>query len=241
MKKRDIGCDQVFAILTRGPFPTGDRSDVFVESHLASCSECRTLAESLRPAADMFHESIDVDECTSLPGYQGMLPELDAHQTIATAVSRFQPRLKHSPARIANYAGDYWLVGWRIAGAVVIGATLMSLLWGMNVVESRLAAVEPAMVSASSDSASDSASGSTDKQYAPQASDRSILASVMRSYGCPIAPPAPYVATESAEPSGVVCCTSCHRADNRSSRVTPFHRLVASCRECHARAITTDR
>ena len=45
-----MNCDQVFDILTRGPFPTGTSCDTPVEAHLNTCAECRRLAEALRPA-----------------------------------------------------------------------------------------------------------------------------------------------------------------------------------------------
>ncbi len=64
-------CDDVFAILTRGPFPSGAAEDESVERHLARCPECRRLATALRPAVELFQESIDPDETTGLPGYRG--------------------------------------------------------------------------------------------------------------------------------------------------------------------------
>lgn len=71
-------CDQTFDALTRGPFPTGDASlDAMVEAHLTVCHDCRCLAEALRPAATLLHESLPGDEAT-LPGYLGDLPRRDA-------------------------------------------------------------------------------------------------------------------------------------------------------------------
>jgi hypothetical protein len=66
-----MDCDQVFSVLTRGPFPTGDSSDVAVELHLERCDECWRIAEALRPAHDLFEESIPADETRDLPGYWG--------------------------------------------------------------------------------------------------------------------------------------------------------------------------
>jgi hypothetical protein len=68
-----MNCDQVFDILTRGPFPTGDASDRDVERHLDGCYECARLAEALRPALDLLHESIPAEEGRDLPGYWGDL------------------------------------------------------------------------------------------------------------------------------------------------------------------------
>ena len=62
---RLMNCDHVFDILTRAPFPTGDDTDPDVEHHLRACHGCRQLAEALRPAVDLFHESISPDECNS--------------------------------------------------------------------------------------------------------------------------------------------------------------------------------
>src|SRR6478609_4205974 len=74
--KLTINCDHVFEILTRGPFPSGDPQDAAVEMHLLACHECRELAEALRPAVDLFHESIPVGEQEELPGYRGALCRL---------------------------------------------------------------------------------------------------------------------------------------------------------------------
>ena len=69
-----VNCDQVFDVLTRGPFPTGDASDEAVEQHLRACHDCRRLAEALRPAVALMHEAVSSDQALSLPEYQGSLP-----------------------------------------------------------------------------------------------------------------------------------------------------------------------
>ncbi len=74
MKRTLLNCDQVFDVLTRGPFPTGEPEDDAVERHLRACHECRQLAEALRPAVALLHEAIGTDEATALPEYQGALP-----------------------------------------------------------------------------------------------------------------------------------------------------------------------
>lgn len=68
-----MNCDQVFDILTRGPFPTGNPSDDLVERHLVACHPCRQLADALRPAVELFHEAIAIEESRLLPGYRGLL------------------------------------------------------------------------------------------------------------------------------------------------------------------------
>jgi len=66
-----MDCDQVFMILTRGPFPTGEAWDEQVEAHLESCAECWRLAEALRPALEVFQEAVPPAESRELPGYWG--------------------------------------------------------------------------------------------------------------------------------------------------------------------------
>jgi hypothetical protein len=83
-------CDQVFDILTRGSFPRGDSTDRQVESHLHACYECRQLAEALRPAVQLFHESLIHESmggaaAEGLSSYQGCLPTQPASD-LPTAV-----------------------------------------------------------------------------------------------------------------------------------------------------------
>lgn len=74
MKRLLMNCDQVFDVLTRGPFPTGAADDAAVEHHLRACHECRQLAEALRPAVALMHEAVSADKAVALPQYQGSLP-----------------------------------------------------------------------------------------------------------------------------------------------------------------------
>jgi hypothetical protein len=66
-----MDCDQVFMILTRGPFPTGEAWDEDVEVHLETCGDCWRLAEALRPALEVFQEAVPPAEGRDLPGYWG--------------------------------------------------------------------------------------------------------------------------------------------------------------------------
>jgi hypothetical protein len=74
VKRLLMNCDQVFEVLTRGPFPTGEPQDEAVERHLRACHECRQLAEALRPAVALLHEAVSSEEAEQLPEYQGSLP-----------------------------------------------------------------------------------------------------------------------------------------------------------------------
>lgn len=90
-----MDCDQVFMILTRGPFPTGNPEDDQVEDHLEVCADCWRLAEALRPADQLYQEAVPPSESGGLPGYWG-----DARP----AAAAFDP-LQRAPARTALAAG----------------------------------------------------------------------------------------------------------------------------------------
>ncbi|HVU87819.1 MAG TPA: hypothetical protein VHD36_10900 [Pirellulales bacterium] len=82
-------CDDVFDILTRGPFPSGAADDDDqVERHLARCAECRRLATALRPAVELFQESIEPDETSALPGYRGRVALPGAEDLLETCEER---------------------------------------------------------------------------------------------------------------------------------------------------------
>lgn len=87
-----MDCDQVFVILTRGPFPTGEIWDEDVETHLETCADCWRLAEALRPALEVFQEAVPPAESRDLPGYWG-----DARPAGAVL-----SELSKSPSRLAT-------------------------------------------------------------------------------------------------------------------------------------------
>ena len=64
-------CDDVFDVLTRGPFPSGAPCDDQVEYHLDHCPECRRLALALRPAIELFQEALGSDDRVELLAYNG--------------------------------------------------------------------------------------------------------------------------------------------------------------------------
>ena len=105
-----MNCDQVFMILTRGPFPTGDPWDEAVEAHLETCCGCWRLAEALRPALEVFQEAVPAAESRDLPGYWGdarpaasLVAELTSAsaRTVPTSsfrhMARFPRRQPHDP------------------------------------------------------------------------------------------------------------------------------------------------
>ncbi len=122
-----IHCDEVFDILTRGPFPAGHESDGAVEHHLRCCHDCRQLAEALRPAVAMFHECLSAEEVASLPEYHGNVTPLT--QPLARRLPRdiAEVQLPHefaSPQKRA--AAERWpllvqgIVGMALTAALVL-------------------------------------------------------------------------------------------------------------------------
>jgi len=102
-----MDCDQVFMILTRGPFPTGEAWDEQVEAHLEACADCWRLAEALRPALEVAQEAVPPAESRELPGYWGdarpassiatQLSKAISPRTLATGVQRDQQPFRNYP------------------------------------------------------------------------------------------------------------------------------------------------
>ncbi len=120
-----MNCDQVFDILTRGPFPTGTSCDIPVETHLSQCPECHRLAEALRPAVELFQEAVDPEESRDLPGYwcavatDRQLPALSyaseiERRAMVPQVAAREPAAGHLSA----------LMAWRMAAMLALGVTV---------------------------------------------------------------------------------------------------------------------
>ena len=137
-----VNCDQVFDVLTRGPFPTGDASDEAVEQHLRACHDCRRLAEALRPAVALMHEAVSGDQALCLPEYQGSLPPpLDEHldesprdsvgglRSLAMGLRRLDCQPQPLPKPPFDYA--QLVNGLRLLAASVLVVALGTLAWGL--------------------------------------------------------------------------------------------------------------
>ncbi|WP_442483523.1 hypothetical protein [Aeoliella sp. SH292] len=127
-----MDCDQVFMVLTSGPFPTGDRSDVAVEEHLECCASCWRIAEALRPAHDLFEEAVPASESRDLPGYWGdavpaRLAMADVQQTaLRTAALARRARPLAQPVPLAPLPSP--TTNWsRIAAVAALVLSFSSL------------------------------------------------------------------------------------------------------------------
>ncbi len=146
-----MDCEEVFGWLTSGPFPTGLAEDADIEAHLSICPDCGALAEALRPAPDLFHESLTPSESRDLPGYRGLAlgksssvttatrshvrttgipqgkPLNEAIGRLATATRLFdQPQLAPLPIRMVTSWSDRLVILGFLAAC---GAVLGTLVW----------------------------------------------------------------------------------------------------------------
>ena len=128
---RLITCDDVFEILTRGPFPTGQTvEDAEVELHLSGCHDCRQLAEALRPAAGLLRECLAEE---SLPVFQGSLETTDnldrpLHNSLPWLGETAPPHPSANTrsvwlAHAARFAGAALLIG------LLVGAAQLVAIW----------------------------------------------------------------------------------------------------------------
>jgi hypothetical protein len=226
MPKLLMNCDQVFDVLTRGPFPTGAASDAAVEHHLRCCHDCRELAEALQPAVELLHEAIAPEDANGLPEYQGALAS--ARGSVATAeawrptplaVRRLsRPQVgQRRPSKLQSIA--------RFTAALVLFGALGLLVWGV--------------ISTAKHTASH-------RERIPTRLDQAgllTLASLKLPAGClpremiasvgaselPGVPPA------AINQEALRCCTECHNAAHpERAMLGTFSPLQQSCVACHS-------
>jgi len=226
MRKLLMNCDQVFEVLTRGPFPTGADSDESVEHHLRCCHDCRELAEALQPAVELLHEALATEEAAGLPEYQGVLAS--ARSSVATAeawrptplsVRRLAPTrvVERRPSTLASFA--------RFTAALVLLGALGSLFWGVISTVKQTAASRE-RVPARLDQAGLLTLASL--QLPAGCLPREAIASI----GSSELPGAPAAAIDQ---EALRCCTECHNAAHPGramlGTISPLQR---SCVACHS-------
>jgi hypothetical protein len=235
VKRLLLNCDQVFEVLTRGPFPTGSACDEGVEQHLAACHECRRLAEALRPAVALLHESMTADLAADLPEYQGALPP-PRRPAIAPPVRTARRR----PARTRGHA-SFVLSGLRLVAASLLVASIGGLLYGVSM--SPRSRWPVAQAGNSQQALAPLAASPFDPLRQPDEQGLLHLAAFHLPARCLPASHRPVSAEQAAELLAAMadgslaalhCCTECHRAG-----LAPLGdgRLVAtiqsSCQLCH--------
>ncbi len=228
-----MNCDQVFDILTRGPFPTGAACDSAVEAHLSECPECGRLAEALRPAIELFQESVGPEESRDLPGYWSAVAT-DRKQPIVSFAQQLEaPRAV--PGRWTNRSltrGWSALAAWRMAAMLALGVTLGSL------VHSRLSFDG---VSSGGPVPSGAAIVPPQKEKIPRLTTAEHAELAVLPAACwqqrPITGPRNTVRGDqllaNADLAKLSCCSGCHnsQSDTTPSAATP--QVAQRCQLCH--------
>ena len=214
-----MNCDHVFDILTRAPFPAGEATDTDVEHHLRACHECRQLAEALRPAVDLFHESIPSDESFDLPGYMGDLFSA-ADATVSTCVAPAQPIARRKIKSGMATSG----LGVAICLLVCCGLIFSS---GRDLMPRWHSPLVP----------------TGDRASRPDRAGLELLTSLQLSAICrdtfAIHRGASHADKSDSESAGDLkhrtrCCTECHAVANpQRPKLTSTVKLASSCAACH--------
>jgi hypothetical protein len=226
-----IDCDQVFDVLTRGPFPSGSPDDDGVEHHLRACHECRQLAEALRPAVALLHEAVTADEASHLPGYQGSLPAIAALSPAATAYLQ-------APVRRAAHGYSQSLAAVRFLAASILVAALSLLVYSFTMLPGAGSNLPSARLNLAQDSPpSDLADGVPDPQGLAKLASLQLPVECFSPVNRRAAQKDP-VQIAAALTDGSIdalrCCTECHRAGAGSVRGGQFVAVVKeSCQACH--------
>lgn len=217
-----ICCDDVFDILTRGPFPTGDDHDDEVELHLRACHECRQLAEALRPAVGLIHEAIEEER--ELPSYRGAL-HLEAYRTSAAPRDAARHGVERALAGAARLAAAVLVIGAACLIAVAVGS------WRRNHADGRPGSVTDRVTQRERDSNERSlAEAPTNRNWARDGAEFT-LAALDLPRSC-----LTLVGLATRDERG--CCTGCHAAGLRAAGLdaapqADMARLLRSCRLCH--------
>ncbi len=226
-----MNCDQVFDILTRGPFPTGTACDSGVESHLAECDSCRQLAEALRPALELFQEAVDPDESRDLPGYWCALVADRKQPVVSYAqeleLPRVAPRAWEQPALKERLSA---LNAWRMAAMLALGVTVGSLVsTRLNLDGGAVPPRDPAAAAAAA----------ADESPDPHAAARSEWAVLPAAcFGNRPASGPRYTLRQdrllaTADLSGMNCCSQCHNSNSDKVPSAATANVSQHCQVCH--------
>jgi hypothetical protein len=212
-----MNCDDVFVILTRGPFPSGSQDDAAVERHLQACVECHRLAEALRPNDAALRDSSGEQEISALPGYWGDLVSAPTLSLKDTAGFR-RPKRTARPRGAAVAPPKNLNVG-QFAAAVALGIVFAAAL-------RTLVTTAPAHAA---------------RQPLPENVNSAVLLAglpdVCRGLATVYSASDPQMAVplrQRTADASANCCTSCHAAgsDVKISDVNKL-RIARTCSACH--------
>jgi hypothetical protein len=227
-----MNCDQVFDILTRGPFPTGTACDTPVEAHLNACRDCRRLAEALRPALELFQEAIGPEESRDLPGYWCAVATEPTQPAVSYA-QELKPRRAAGGMWSRNSLARHWsaVTVWRMAAMLALGITLGSLAGSRVMLEGR-GAIPPFGSSGTAPAADDdhqdrAVTVPTEWAVLPAACSRNR----------PGTGPRYSVRGDrllaNADLSNLDCCSECHNANSDTVPKSATMKVAQHCQVCH--------
>ena len=226
-----IHCDEVFEILTRGPFPTGAPSDGIVEAHLHQCDGCRQLAEALRPAIELLQEAIAPEESGDLPRYggaaaEGRSPWSDAQTPNVKTRQKLAVRRAGSPLRSIKPAAEWpWRTTAKIAAAACIGLVMAAML--------RQIVAGGGLGTRRSQSIAVAAHWRLQEDGRQWAAEHHLVAACLK----PVDNPSLMLATATkgeGDTLRLACCLGCHAAVH--DRLLPAMEIggfVRACQACH--------
>jgi hypothetical protein len=227
-----IHCDEVFEILTRGPFPTGAPSDGIVEAHLTQCDGCRQLADALRPAIELLQEAIAPEESGDLPRYGGAVTEPrlpwseDSSPSLKTKQKLAVRRANRDRLPAGEPANWPWRAVAKFAAAACIGLVLAGMLRQIVAPGSTLdrSGAQSVAVAAHWRLETDGRQWAVEQHLSaaclePVAERNRMVATVAKGEG---------------DALRLACCLGCHAAvHDRLMRATQIAGFVQACQACH--------
>ncbi|MBI2825410.1 MAG: hypothetical protein HYX69_12055 [Planctomycetia bacterium] len=238
-------CDDIFDVLTRGPFPSGAADDEVVERHLAACAGCRRLAEALRPAVELLQEAIVPEESHGLPGYRGQVAWSESEWPFEYEEAAPAARSARAPSPVRPFVIPAANL-LRFAAAVLVGVTAAAGWHGLAALRAIPANGQPPV--RASDTAGSNVSGGNPARLpsVTDRPDRGWLAAQVLPAVCRDGAARPRQGDNAHDPrqaafqvaaldsSDLNCCTDCHSSAT-SGRLAPEARtLVArACLACH--------
>lgn len=238
-----MNCDKVFAILTRGPFPSGDPTDSAVETHLSLCAECRHFADALRPDGSTDAESLVPEESRGLPYYWGLaaLPGGEPVGSLTVTEGR-RTRRRRKPTFLERHEPLAQLSGWQLAFAVLMGAMLGTLLRLIGYADGSSTNNETiASANHTLNTFESHASAPLNAQQRMAAKFGATPACWERLPGFDADPSGDNSLSFAAQSNNSdLCCTQCHNASApRFALRATTAKIARSCQICHEETATT--
>ncbi len=231
-----MNCDQAFDHLTLTAPPADGHA---LAEHLAGCPRCRSLAETLEPALELFRAAAQADaEAISTNWPSGELPAwLFEEETAPTVDSRVCPQPASLPTTASRPIAWSERPIWQVVAAVLIGMAVGGTVWGVSVASQR----------DSLNTAVGLRQGWTTSALAVgqnQANElRSSWSKIRLSKSCLpqfVDHPLPTLAQRPAPPvlgeatlESLDCCTLCHAAGKSTPHSGDAGQIAMSCQACH--------